>query len=212
MTTERMERTQRHWRVEVEWLDSTILELGWYAIPDALAKRTVTIRTSVGFVLADDKKGIVLAGSIHGNQAAGIVVIPRRAIVYVKPWAPTMTSCRHIYVKPWADRCFYCGRSRRVIARAVEARAPESIAVHIERRHPWREAATDYSPLARDFGGVPAPVLVRFMDEVDEVERQVVTHERSCPNRENETSQSCDLRTAWDELVSALAATEGSTE
>jgi hypothetical protein len=76
--------TRKHWRVEVEWLDSTILELGWYDIKDALTKRTVTICTSVGFVLADDDEGVVLAGSVHGKQAAGVVVIPRQSIIHTQ--------------------------------------------------------------------------------------------------------------------------------
>lgn len=34
----------------------------------------------VGWVLADDARGIVLAASINGADAAGVVIIPRRQI------------------------------------------------------------------------------------------------------------------------------------
>jgi hypothetical protein len=47
-----------------------------------------------------------------------------------------------------------------------------------------------------------------LMDEFDEVEWQVEAHVRSCPDREGETTQSCDLRTAWDALLAALASPE----
>lgn len=70
-----------HWRVEVQWDDSTILRDGWQAIDDVLQRRDAVRCLSVGFVLADDKRGIVLASSIHGSEAAGITMIPRRAIV-----------------------------------------------------------------------------------------------------------------------------------
>ena len=71
---------KRHWRVEVEWEDSTVLQRGWYEIRDALERRDSVRCLSVGFVLADDDKGVMLAASIHGNEAAGITVIPKSAI------------------------------------------------------------------------------------------------------------------------------------
>jgi hypothetical protein len=51
-----------------------------------------------------------------------------------------------------------------------------------------------------------------LMDEFDEVEWQVEAHVRSCPDREGETTQSCDLRTAWDALLAALASPEPTPE
>lgn len=72
------------WRMEVRWLDSTILHEGWRPVTDILERKArlgATRCTSVGFVLADDDVGITLAGSVHGNEAAGIVHIPRGAIV-----------------------------------------------------------------------------------------------------------------------------------
>ena len=36
---------------------------------------------SVGFVLADDKRGVVLGASVHNDEAAGITMIPKGQIV-----------------------------------------------------------------------------------------------------------------------------------
>ena len=73
------------WRVEVEWEDSTILQGGWEQISDILqrAKRAPRIR-SVGFILADTERRLVIAASVHGSEAAGVTVIPRGQIVKVK--------------------------------------------------------------------------------------------------------------------------------
>ena len=71
--------TNRHRRLEVEWLDSTLLGGSWQPIEDVLSQRQDAPRClSVGFVLADDKRGIVLAASVHGSEATGITVIPSR--------------------------------------------------------------------------------------------------------------------------------------
>lgn len=70
------------WRVEVEWDDSTLVASSWQDIPDILDKqRGVTRCHSVGYVLADDDKGVVLAASIHQGQAAGVTIIPLPQIV-----------------------------------------------------------------------------------------------------------------------------------
>lgn len=71
--------SKRHWRMEVQWEDSTVLGGGWKTIGDI--DRDAVQCLSVGFVLASDKRGIVLGASIHGNEAAGITVIPRRSIL-----------------------------------------------------------------------------------------------------------------------------------
>ena len=75
-----MKGTRRLWRVEVRWEDSTVMHGGWRNIEEVLERRDTVTCLSVGFVLADDKRGIVVAGSVHGNEACGIVVIPRSAI------------------------------------------------------------------------------------------------------------------------------------
>lgn len=75
-----MTPTSKHWRVEVEWEDSTVLHEGWQPIGDILARRQAVKCMSVGFVLADDKQGVVLAASVHGNEAVGVTMIPRSAI------------------------------------------------------------------------------------------------------------------------------------
>jgi hypothetical protein len=74
----------RHWRLEVEWVDSTVMHDGWQpieAILDHRRRKDAPRCLSVGFVLADDDDGVVLAASIHGNEAVGVTVIPAQAVV-----------------------------------------------------------------------------------------------------------------------------------
>lgn len=75
---------RHHWRIEVLWEDSTVWQRGWEKIDAVLEERDSVQCLSVGFVLADDKRGIVLAASVHGNEASGIAMIPRRQIVKKK--------------------------------------------------------------------------------------------------------------------------------
>jgi hypothetical protein len=72
---------KRPWRVEVEWQDSQVIGGSWEPIIDLLARRKTVRCRSVGFVLADDKRGIVLASSVNGANAAGVTIIPFRQIV-----------------------------------------------------------------------------------------------------------------------------------
>jgi len=73
--------SKKHWRAEVEWEDSVVLHEGWQPIADILARRRSVRCLSVGFVLADDRRGIALAASVHGSEAVGVTMIPRRAVV-----------------------------------------------------------------------------------------------------------------------------------
>lgn len=71
------------WRLEVEWEDSTVLHNGWRPIAEIVARRNRrrAVRcVSIGFVLADDRRGIVLAASVHDSEAVGVTIIPRGAI------------------------------------------------------------------------------------------------------------------------------------
>jgi hypothetical protein len=72
---------KHHWRMEVLWEDSTVWQKGWEEIEDVLGKRNAVRCLSVGFVLADDDRGIVLAASVHGTQAVGITMVPQRSIL-----------------------------------------------------------------------------------------------------------------------------------
>jgi hypothetical protein len=76
--------SKKHWRVEVLWEDSTVWQKGWEKVDEILEERDSVRCLSVGFILADDKRGMVLAASIHGDEAAGISMIPRSAIVSSK--------------------------------------------------------------------------------------------------------------------------------
>lgn len=88
-----MKDTRKAWRVEVHWDDSTIPHRGWQDVNETLSsrERRSTRCTSVGFLLADDDRGVVLAGSVHGGEAAGVVMIPRGAIVDVIRLKPRTT-------------------------------------------------------------------------------------------------------------------------
>ena len=68
--------------VEVEWQDSQVSLGGWGSIRGHLKRRfRRTVCYSIGYVLADDKRGITIAGSVNGVNATGVVTIPRRQIV-----------------------------------------------------------------------------------------------------------------------------------
>jgi hypothetical protein len=70
--------------MEVLWEDSTIWHSGWEQVEDVLKDRKKVQCLSIGFVLADDKDGIVLGASVHGSEAAGITMIPRRQVLTKK--------------------------------------------------------------------------------------------------------------------------------
>ena len=72
---------KRLWRVEVEWEDCLLHTDGWQPVKSHLRARRRIRAYSVGFVLADDEKGIVLASSVQGKNAAGVVTIPARQII-----------------------------------------------------------------------------------------------------------------------------------
>ena len=78
-----MKQSKRLWRMEVDWRDSYIELSSWTPIERMRRnrKRLRTNCTSVGFVLADDKRGVMLAGSVNGGNATGVIVIPAGQIV-----------------------------------------------------------------------------------------------------------------------------------
>jgi hypothetical protein len=54
---------------------------GWESVKDHLSDRWGDDIQSVGVVLRDDKQGITLASSVHGDKAAGVVHIPAGCIL-----------------------------------------------------------------------------------------------------------------------------------
>ena len=72
---------KHHWRMEVEWEDSTVWHRGWEQIEDVLRERDKVCCLSVGFVLADDERGVVLGASIHNTEVAGVTMIPVGQII-----------------------------------------------------------------------------------------------------------------------------------
>ncbi len=83
-----MNPTRKHWRLEVTWEDSYVKTGRWHDIETVLAERGKVLCHSVGFVLADDERGIVLASSVHGSEATGIVMIPAGCVVKRKELKP----------------------------------------------------------------------------------------------------------------------------
>lgn len=77
-------------RVEVEWDDSSHHSAGWRSHSEILAERKRVVRClSVGLLIADDKHGVTLASSAHGQDLAGTMSIPRGCIRKVRPlWKP----------------------------------------------------------------------------------------------------------------------------
>ena len=71
--------------VEVVWRDSILFTGGWEPYKSVVqASRRVRQRT-VGYVLRDDKDGVVLASSLgQGGDVYGVVSIPRQQVVRVR--------------------------------------------------------------------------------------------------------------------------------
>lgn len=80
-------RTSALW-ADVEWEDSRLSRQGWIPASEVLARRHRRVRMrSAGYVLADDKTGVVLVSSIGprgSERVAGAVIIPRSAVRKVR--------------------------------------------------------------------------------------------------------------------------------
>ena len=74
---------KRFWRMEVDWVDSYVELSSWTPIERMRRNRKhlKTNCTSVGIVLADDKRGVMLAGSVNGGNATSVIVIPAGQII-----------------------------------------------------------------------------------------------------------------------------------
>ena len=68
--------------VEVVWEDCLQFTGGWEPLGDVMRQRRRIRQRSVGYVLADDKDGIVLAGALsQGGNVFGAHVIPASQII-----------------------------------------------------------------------------------------------------------------------------------
>jgi hypothetical protein len=68
--------------VEVIWADCLLFTGGWEAHSDVMRQRKAIRQRSVGYVLADDKRGIMLTESLsQGGNVYGTVVIPAAQII-----------------------------------------------------------------------------------------------------------------------------------
>lgn len=68
--------------IEVIWEDCLLFTGGWEAHADVMRQRRRIRQRSVGYVLADDKAGIMLTESLsQGGNVYGTVVIPAAQII-----------------------------------------------------------------------------------------------------------------------------------
>lgn len=68
--------------VEIIWQDCQFVVGGWEPYDDIMRTRDVPVQRSVGYVLADDKKGIMLAESLSRNgNVFGVVMILTAQII-----------------------------------------------------------------------------------------------------------------------------------
>jgi hypothetical protein len=70
-------------RLEVEWYDAVHLTSAWDDLDAVLSKKGRSpIRVhSIGYVLAEDKLVLILAGSVHGKHVGEVSIILRKSIV-----------------------------------------------------------------------------------------------------------------------------------
>ena len=68
--------------LEVVWDDCLLFTGGWEAHGSVMRQRRRIRQRSIGYVLADDKRGVVLAGAMsQGGNVFGAHVIPAVQIV-----------------------------------------------------------------------------------------------------------------------------------
>lgn len=68
--------------VEVVWQDSVLFTGGWESHSTVMRERTKVLQRSVGYVLADDKRGIMLTESLsQGGNVFGTLMIPAAQII-----------------------------------------------------------------------------------------------------------------------------------
>lgn len=76
---------QRLRLVEVFWIDCLLFTGGWETPADLHRQRRRIQQRSVGYVMRDDKLGIMLTGSLSQNgHVFGTLNIPRRQIEKVR--------------------------------------------------------------------------------------------------------------------------------
>jgi hypothetical protein len=77
-------------RLEVTWDDAGHLTNAWDDLDAVLSKegRSLVRVRSVGYVIADDKRVLILAGSVHGKRVGAVTIIPRKSIVKRKRLRP----------------------------------------------------------------------------------------------------------------------------
>lgn len=68
--------------MEVIWEDCLLFTGGWERYADVMAQRRRIRQRSVGYVMADDKRGVMLCAALsQGGNVFGAHVIPRSQII-----------------------------------------------------------------------------------------------------------------------------------
>ena len=68
--------------LEIVWSDSQLSTGGWQDHGATMRGRHRVFQRTIGYILADDKSGVMLAGSLsQGGNVHGVVTIPASQIV-----------------------------------------------------------------------------------------------------------------------------------
>lgn len=68
--------------MEVVWSDCQLFVGGWEPHREVMGRRSFVRQRSVGYILADDKRGVVLASSLsQGGNVFGVVNIPASQVL-----------------------------------------------------------------------------------------------------------------------------------
>jgi hypothetical protein len=75
--------TRKAWILDVTWEDAAALRGPWDELDAVRSRRGRSLVRvhSVGYVLVDDKRSLVLARSVHGKRVGGVAIIPHSAVV-----------------------------------------------------------------------------------------------------------------------------------
>lgn len=78
--------------VKVVWEDAAHDTLGWGESLEKAAEFQVPIITSIGFLVADNDRGLKICQSVTDDAIAQSLVIPRKMIQSVERWGPNETQ------------------------------------------------------------------------------------------------------------------------
>jgi len=78
--------------VKVVWEDAAHDTLGWGESLEKAAEFQIPLVTSIGFLVADNERGLKICQSVTDDAIAQSLVIPRKMIQSVEHWGPNETQ------------------------------------------------------------------------------------------------------------------------